>query len=92
MKNQMFLKPVISHVTTKLLPVAVLKHSFFINDVSPDLQLTTDEKKVAAAIKQLLLVELLHTDHACIRISASVEKGLLQLMVHKKGPFALPLT
>ena len=46
MKNQMFLKPVISHVTTKLLPVAVLKHSFFINDVSPDLQLTTDEKKL----------------------------------------------
>lgn len=92
MKSQLFLKPVISHITAMLLPEAVLKHSFFINDVSPDLQLTTNEEDVAAAIKQLLLEELSQTDHACIRISASVQKGLLQLMVHKKGPFALPLS
>ena len=91
MKSQIYLKTIISHVTATLLPMAVLKHSFFINDVSPDLQLTTDEKDVSAAIKKLLLDELLNTDYACIRISASVEKESLQLMVHQKGPFALPL-
>ncbi|RXK60965.1 hypothetical protein ESA94_10955 [Lacibacter luteus] len=92
MKTQIYLKPVIGHVAASLLPVAVLRHSFFINDVSPDLQLLTDEKKVAAAVKKLLLEELLQTDYACIRISALLEKDLLQLTVHKKGPFALSLS
>lgn len=91
MKNQIHLKSVISHVTAMLLPVAVLKHSFFINDVSPDLQLTSNEKEIAAAIKKLLLEEVLQTNDACIRISASVEKKQLRLTVHNKGPFALPL-
>lgn len=91
MKNQIQLKSVISHVTAMLLPVAVLKHSFFINDVSPDLQLTSNEKEVAAAIKKLLLEEVLQTNDACIRISASVEKEQLRLTVHNKGPFALSL-
>ena len=91
MKNQVQLKSVISHVAATLLPVAVLKHSFFINDVSPDLQLTSNEKEVAAAIKKLLLDEVLQTNDACIRISASFKNEQLQLTVHKKGPFALPL-
>ena len=90
MKNQIQLKSVISHVTAALLPVAVLKHSFFINDVSPDLQLTSNEKEVAAAIKKLLLDEVLQTNDACIRISASLTNQQLQLTVHNKGPFALP--
>lgn len=91
MKNQIQLKSITSKVILALLPVAVLKHSFFINDVSPDLQLTSDEKEVAAAIRKLLLEEVFQTNDACIRISASVEKEQLQLTVHKKGPFALPL-
>ncbi len=51
MKNQIYLKSIVSHVTAALLPVAVLKHSFFINDVSPELQLFADAEKIAAAVK-----------------------------------------
>lgn len=91
MKNQFFLKSVISHVIAGLLPEAVSKHSFFVNDVSPDLQFTTDENQVTAVVKKLLQEELLKADHACIRISAAVAKNQLLLTVHNKGPFALPL-
>ena len=91
MNNQIQLKSIISQVITALLPVAVLKHSFFINDVSPHLQLTRNEKEVAATIRKLLLEEVFLTNDACIRISASEENEQLCLTVHKKGPFALPL-
>lgn len=92
MKNQIYLKSIVSHVTAALLPVAVLKHSFFINDVSPELQLFADAEKIAAAVKRIVLNEIVQTTDACIRISATVENDLLQLTIHKKGPFALPLT
>ncbi|MFY7839357.1 MAG: hypothetical protein ACOVP7_03725 [Lacibacter sp.] len=92
MKTEICLKQVVAHVATALLPIAVLRNSFFVNDVAPDVQLASDETVVASAIKKLLLEEVLHTHDACIRISASTEKGTPGLMVHKKGPFALPLT
>ncbi len=91
MKNQILLKSVVTRVASKLLPVAVLKHSFFVNDIAPELQIETDEQVVAAIIRKCLLQELLVTEDACIRISASTDEHQLYLVVHQKSPFVIRL-
>ena len=85
MKNQFALKQLISKVTTTLMPMAGNRCSFFINDVSPDIQLLTDQDILASVVSELLQTALRQTENDCIRISAAIDHELVLLNVHENG-------
>ncbi len=90
MKNQFILKHLISKLTAALIPMAGNRHSFFINDVAPDIQLSTDQDILASVLSELFQTAVNQTENDCIRISASIEHNLVFLNVHENGPYLSP--
>jgi hypothetical protein len=87
MKDLFSLKQLIRSITLSLIPAATHRHSFFINDVDPELNLSTDQDILASVISALLLTTVSQTENDCIRISAAVEPGIVLLNIHERGYF-----
>ena len=85
MKNQFALKQLVGHVAQSILPTAVSRHSFFVNDIAPDLQVSADEDLLATVLSNLLQTAVAQTESDCIRISAYEYKEQVFLQVNENG-------
>ncbi len=85
MKNQFALKQLVGHVAESILPTAVSRHSFFVNDISPDLQVSADPELLASLLSNLLQTAVAQTESDCIRISAYEQQEQVFLQVNENG-------
>jgi K+-sensing histidine kinase KdpD len=85
MKNQFALKQLVGHVAESILPTAVSRHSFFVNDISPDLQVSADPELLASVLSNLLQTAVAQTESDCIRISAYEQQEQVFLQVNENG-------
>lgn len=85
MKNQFGLKQLVGHVAQSILPTAVSRHSFFVNDIAPDLQVSADRELLASVLSNLLQTAVAQTESDCIRISAYEYQHQVFLQVNENG-------
>jgi K+-sensing histidine kinase KdpD len=85
MKNQFALKQLVGNVAQTILPNAVNRYSFFVNDIAPDLQVSVDKDLLASILGKLLQTAVTQTENDCIRISAYQYQEQVFLNVHENG-------
>ncbi|QNA44374.1 HAMP domain-containing histidine kinase [Lacibacter sediminis] len=85
MKNQFALKQLVGHVAQSILPSAVSRNSFFVNDIAPDLQVSADRDVLASVLSNLLQTAVAQTESDCIRISAYEQQQQVFLQVNENG-------
>jgi K+-sensing histidine kinase KdpD len=85
MQNQFPLKLLVANVAQSILPTAVSRHSFFVNDIAPDLQVSADKELLASLLSNLLQTAVSQTESDCIRISAFEQQQHVFLQVSENG-------
>jgi K+-sensing histidine kinase KdpD len=85
MKNQFALKQFVGSVAQTILPNAVNRYSFFVNDIAPDIQVSVDRDLLASVLSKLLQTAVAQTENDCIRISAYEQQEQVFLNVHENG-------
>lgn len=85
MKNQFALKQLVGHVAQSILPSAVSRNSFFVNDIAADLQVSADRDVLASVLSNLLQTAVAQTESDCIRISAYEQQQQVFLQVNENG-------
>lgn len=85
MKNQIALKKLVGNVAQTILPNAVSRYSFFVNDVADDIQVSVDKDLLASILSKLLHTAVTQTENDCIRISAYELQEQIFLNVHENG-------
>lgn len=85
MKNQFALKQLVGNVAQTILPNAVNRYSFFVNDVTPDIRVSVDKDLLASVLSKLLQTAVTQTENDCIRISAYEQDEQVVLNVHENG-------
>lgn len=85
MKNQFALKLLVANVAQSILPTAVSRNSFFVNDIAADLQVSADKELLASLLSNLLQTAVSQTESDCIRISAFEQQQQVFLQVSENG-------
>lgn len=85
MENQFALKLLVANVAQSILPTAVSRRSFFLNDIAPDLHVSTDKELLASLLNNLLRTSVSQTESDCIRISAFEQQQDVFLQVSENG-------
>ena len=67
------------------LPVAVLNHSFFINDVPANLPVENNSQRIASVIGRILSIVAGHVKNTCIRLSARKHGHVTVLEIQESG-------
>jgi signal transduction histidine kinase len=83
MNNPTELKTVISQVMNSLIPLAVRRRSFFINEIDTDIKLHADRDMIAYVLGDVLVKAIHHTDNDCIRISADVYSNIVLVKINE---------
>jgi hypothetical protein len=66
---------------------AVNRHSFIINEVSPEFQIETNEHTLAILLNQLLTMVVGNSNHSCIRIEAKEYDDVIFVTVRDNSSF-----
>jgi len=69
-------------LATSVLPTAVRRNSFIVNEIPGKFYIATDENMLASVLSSLLHTVVTHTENSCIRIAAK-EYGNV-ILVHMK--------
>lgn len=85
MKHHIALKQLVGDVAQTILPNAVNRYSFFVNDIAPDIQVSVDHDLLASVLSNLLQTAVSQTENDCIRISAYEQQEQVFLNVHENG-------
>jgi hypothetical protein len=64
------LNELVERLAAGILPTAVRKKSFIVNDVPAELFIDTDEDVLAAVLSSLLQTVVNHAENSCIRVTA----------------------
>ena len=81
MQYQTELRSLITQVMSGLIPLAIERKSFVINDIQPDIEVYADKDILALAMADVLVKALKHTENDCIRISAKVFNNIILLTI-----------
>jgi hypothetical protein len=79
------LHQIINHLTIAHLPLAVSKHSFFVNEVPPDLTIDHNREWIASVIEGLLATVTGHADSTCVRLSAKKQGLFIVFTIQESG-------
>jgi signal transduction histidine kinase len=79
------LKTLISQVMNSLIPLAVRRRSFLINEIDPEIKLHADRDMIAYVLGDVLVKAIHHTDNDCIRISADVYSNIVLVKINETG-------
>jgi hypothetical protein len=71
-QNWLTLQEMVNRISVNSLSAAAEKHSFIVNDIPSDIQVSADEHMVASVFGSLLNTIISHTENYCIRISAKL--------------------
>ena len=85
MKTPIALKQLVGDVARTILPNAVNRYSFFVNDIAPGIQVSVDQNLLASVLSKLLQTAVAQTEKDCIRISAYEQQEQVILNVHENG-------
>lgn len=85
MKNTITLKTLVGDVARTILPNAVNRYSFFVNDIAPGIKVSVDHNLLASVLSKLLQTAITQTENDCIRISAYEKQEQVFLNVHENG-------
>ena len=85
MKTPIALKQLVGDVARTILPNAVNRYSFFVNDIAPGIQVSVDQNLLASVLSKLLQTAVTQTENDCIRISAYEQQQQVFLNVHEHG-------
>ena len=75
------LHEIVKMATGNLRLTAVKRHSFIINEVSPEFQIETNEILLTTLLNELLSAVVSNTNHSCIRIDAKEYDDVIFLTV-----------
>jgi glucose-6-phosphate-specific signal transduction histidine kinase len=64
------LHQLIGHLADRFLPIAVRRHSFFVNNIPPELQIDHNDDVLTTVLSGMLSEVVSHTNDSCIRFSA----------------------
>jgi hypothetical protein len=81
------LHKLVEKVQAGLLPNAVDKHSFIINDVGEDLVVMADEDVLGFVIGALISNAICSTSNSCIRVETVSRERQIQIIVKNNGKF-----
>ncbi len=79
------LNNLVRRLTGNYLPVAVLNHSFFINDVPANLPVENNSQGIASVIGRILFIVAGHVKNTCIRLSARKHGQVTVLEIQESG-------
>lgn len=85
MKHHIALKQLVGDVAQTILPNAVNCYSFFVNDITPDIQVSADHDLLSTLLSNLLQTAVAQTENDCIRISAHEHQEQIWLNVHENA-------
>ncbi len=85
MKNPITLKTLVGNVARTILPNAVNRYSFFVNDIAPGIKVSVDHDLLASVLSKLLQTAVAQTENDCIRISAYQQQEQVFLNVHENA-------
>jgi len=85
--NTKNLHQMIDQAASNLRLTAVNRHSFIINEVSPEFQIETNESTLAILLNQLLSKVVGNSSNSCIRIEAKEYDDVIFLTVKSNGSF-----
>lgn len=77
----------VNKLQANLLPQAVQKKSFIINDVDRNISITADENILAYIVSSLVSNAIFSTSDCCIRIETIYAENGIQLKVRNNGTF-----
>jgi len=81
MKSKVALKDLANQLIKGLLPAAIGRNSFIINDIAADAFIVADEELIAHILGSLLNNTISSSHDGCIRVAASQEDGYTTLSV-----------
>ena len=85
--SQVSIYQLVNKLQTSLLPHAVKKRSFIINDVEKDLCVAGDENMLSFIVSGLLSNAIFGKPGSCIRIEARTNEQGVQLKIRSNGSF-----
>ena len=71
-----------------LMPTAVQRNSFIVNEIPREFQIASDEKILATVLNSLLGGVVSHTKHSCIRIKAKEYEDVIFVSVKDNSVFS----
>lgn len=81
------LSQLIAVLVNSVLPTAVRRKSFIVNDIPRELYIAGNENILAAVLSTLLNTVVSHTEDCCIRISAKTYGGITLVYMKDSGSF-----
>lgn len=79
------LRQIVDRLSVALLPFAVNKHSFFVNDIPADIMIDHNRKWIASVIEGLLATVTGHVNSTCIRLSAQKQGHFIVFTILESG-------
>lgn len=79
------LNRLVNQLMTGLIPLAVDKKSFIINDVAPTMQLEADIEVMAYVVGNLITNAVNSSQNSCIRVEAVMEGSSVQIRVRNNS-------
>ncbi|HEX7846242.1 MAG TPA: hypothetical protein VF476_10625, partial [Chitinophagaceae bacterium] len=79
MEHQIELQQLVNYVTKELIREACFRKSLLVNDVEPGVTVHADREALVETLNDVLKRTISHTDHNCIRISASIYDNIISL-------------
>ena len=77
----------VSLLATSVLPTAVRRKSFIVNEVPGEFYISADENMLASVLSSLLHTVVTHTENSCIRIAAKEYGNVILIHVKDSSNF-----
>lgn len=87
MENHTHLNSLVSKLVSGLLPEAVAKRSFIVNEVDASVFIDADQQKLSYIIGGMVGNAVYSTSECCIRVETIFNQGALHLKVSNDGVF-----
>jgi signal transduction histidine kinase len=83
--NRVSLHHLVDRLMDSFLPLAVAKHSFFINDIDAAFTIQADEQELAFVVGNMMMNAINHSRSACVRIDVVKKYNGIQLRIRNNG-------
>ena len=87
LKNNIALHKLVDQLMKGLLPLAVRRKSFILNNIDRDFRLNTDEDMLALVLWNMLNGAVTNTENECIHVDAVLNGHCTMIQVKDKGSY-----
>jgi hypothetical protein len=81
------LNRIVAAILEDITPEAVLRNSFFINEIPGTIVLSANESALSEMLRNLLNTVVTNTENSCIRVTAGAYGGIAFLTIKDSGNF-----